>query len=89
MMIFVCRGPSLLTYLDQLPEISRQADGPVRMPVVDRYKVSAVIRSVKQVKLNHQNPFMMILFIPAIVLQHCDGVHLGELRRIFFFACLL
>ena len=32
------QGPSLLTYLDQFPEISRQADGPVRMPVVDRYK---------------------------------------------------
>ncbi|GFN81937.1 eukaryotic peptide chain release factor GTP-binding subunit [Plakobranchus ocellatus] len=32
------RGPSLLTYLDEMPPISRARDAPVRMPIVDRYR---------------------------------------------------
>lgn len=31
-------GPSLIGYLDNLPEINRMSTGPVRMPIVDRYK---------------------------------------------------
>lgn len=31
-------GPSLLGYLDGMSPVSRIADGPVRLPVVDRYK---------------------------------------------------
>lgn len=31
-------GPPLITYLDQLQELNRNADGPVRLPIVDRYK---------------------------------------------------
>ena len=34
------RGPSLLTYLDEMPPISRALDAPVRLPIVDRYRVS-------------------------------------------------
>lgn len=31
-------GPSLINYLDALSPVSRMADGPIRLPVVDRYK---------------------------------------------------
>lgn len=31
-------GPSLIEYLDELNPVSRMADGPIRLPVVDRYK---------------------------------------------------
>jgi peptide chain release factor subunit 3 len=31
-------GPSLIQYLDSLPPVSRMSEGPVRMPIVDRYK---------------------------------------------------
>lgn len=31
-------GPSLVTYLDGITPVSRAADGPLRIPVVDRYK---------------------------------------------------
>jgi len=31
-------GPSLIQYLDALPSVSRMNEGPVRMPIVDRYK---------------------------------------------------
>lgn len=31
-------GPSLIQYLDTLPPMSRKDDGPVRLPIVDRYK---------------------------------------------------
>ncbi|XP_074593571.1 eukaryotic translation release factor 3 [Brevipalpus obovatus] len=32
------RGPSLLDFLDQLPQFDRKLDGPFRLPVVDKYK---------------------------------------------------
>jgi peptide chain release factor subunit 3 len=32
------RGPSLLEYLDSLPSFSRKTDGPLRIPISDRYK---------------------------------------------------
>jgi peptide chain release factor subunit 3 len=31
-------GPGLIQYLDSLPAVSRMNDGPVRLPIVDRYK---------------------------------------------------
>jgi peptide chain release factor subunit 3 len=31
-------GPSLIQYLDTLPPVSRMDEGPVRLPIVDRYK---------------------------------------------------
>ena len=35
----IFRGPSLIEYFDTLPPVSRALDKPLRMPVVDRYKV--------------------------------------------------
>lgn len=32
------RGPSFIDYLDTLPSISRTAEGPVRIPIIDRYR---------------------------------------------------
>uniref|UniRef100_A0A0X3NR54 Eukaryotic peptide chain release factor GTP-binding subunit ERF3A n=2 Tax=Schistocephalus solidus TaxID=70667 RepID=A0A0X3NR54_SCHSO len=32
------RGPCLLQYLDELPSLTRCVDGPVRIPIVDRYR---------------------------------------------------
>ncbi|KAG5447509.1 Eukaryotic peptide chain release factor GTP-binding subunit ERF3A [Clonorchis sinensis] len=32
------RGPSLLEFLDSLPSISRKTDGPLRIPITDKYK---------------------------------------------------
>ena len=32
-------GSPLLPYLDGLPSITRHEDGPVKFPVIDRYKV--------------------------------------------------
>ena len=34
-------GPSFLNYLDTLSPLSREDSGPVRMPVLDRFKVCA------------------------------------------------
>ena len=36
------RGPALIQYLDDMSSLNRASDGPVRVPVVDRYKVSNV-----------------------------------------------
>ena len=35
----IFRGPSLINYLDALPPMNRHVEGPVRVPIVDRYKV--------------------------------------------------
>ena len=36
-----CRfsGPSLIEYLDGLPAVNRMNEGPLRIPILDRYKV--------------------------------------------------
>ncbi len=36
----LCSGPSLIEYLDGLPAVNRMTEGPVRIPILDRYKVS-------------------------------------------------
>lgn len=41
------RGPALIQYLDDMPSLNRASDGPVRVPVVDRYKVSYVLGYMK------------------------------------------
>lgn len=33
-----CRGPTFLDYVESLPSFVRQLEGPVRIPVVDKYK---------------------------------------------------
>lgn len=37
--MYVNRGPALLEYLDSLPAIDRLSQGPLRLPIVDKYKV--------------------------------------------------
>ena len=32
-------GPSLIDYIDNLPTMDRMEEGPIRIPIVDRYKV--------------------------------------------------
>ena len=37
---FVClRGPAFISYLDDLPPLTREDTGPFRMPISDKYKV--------------------------------------------------
>jgi translation elongation factor EF-1alpha len=38
-MILLFRGPTFIDYLDSLPSFNRSIDGPLRMPIIERYKV--------------------------------------------------
>jgi hypothetical protein len=38
-MILLFRGPMFIEYLDSLPPFNRSIDGPLRMLLVERYKV--------------------------------------------------
>lgn len=38
MILCVDRGPSFLDYLESLPSFKRLSEGPVRIPIVDKYK---------------------------------------------------
>lgn len=43
--IFLCtldRGLPFIPHLDSLPNFNRSSDGPVRLPIVDKYKASKV-----------------------------------------------
>ncbi len=33
------RGPCFIEYLEKLPVINRTISGPLRMPIIDKYKV--------------------------------------------------
>lgn len=37
------KGPTFIDYLDNLPSFNRSIDGPLRMPIVERYKEMGVI----------------------------------------------
>ncbi|CAF3978280.1 unnamed protein product, partial [Rotaria sordida] len=37
------KGPTFIEYLDSLPSFNRNIDGPLRMPIVERYKEMGVI----------------------------------------------
>jgi len=43
MLMYAYSGPSLIQYLENLPPISRMDEGPVRLPIVDRYKVRTLV----------------------------------------------
>lgn len=39
--LFSTRGLPFISHLDSLPNFTRSSDGPVRLPIVDKYKVSS------------------------------------------------
>lgn len=39
--LFFTRGLPFIAHLDSLPNFTRSSDGPVRLPIVDKYKVSS------------------------------------------------
>lgn len=39
--LFSTRGLPFIAHLDSLPNFTRSSDGPVRLPIVDKYKVSS------------------------------------------------
>ena len=36
------KGPPFITYLDDLPSLTREDKGPFRMPIADKYKVGII-----------------------------------------------
>ena len=42
-MLASSRGPTFIEYLDGLPSFNRSIDGPLRMPIVERYKVRSLV----------------------------------------------
>lgn len=40
--VFLYRGLPFIPHLDSLPNFNRSSDGPVRLPIVDKYKASKV-----------------------------------------------
>lgn len=38
---FCSRGLPFISHLDSLPNFTRSSDGPIRLPIVDKYKVSS------------------------------------------------
>ena len=41
-------GKSFLDYIDELPSLSRSVDGPVRVPISDKYKVRLLVLTEAQ-----------------------------------------
>jgi peptide chain release factor subunit 3 len=80
-------GPSLIGYLDNLPTVSRMNEGPVRLPIVDRYKDMGTIvlgKVESGVISKNQSLIMMPNRLTVEVMQlfsddeETDQVHPGE-----------
>ncbi|XP_014771649.1 eukaryotic peptide chain release factor GTP-binding subunit ERF3A [Octopus bimaculoides] len=66
------RGPALIQYLDDMPSLNRASDGPVRVPVVDRYKDmgTIVIGKVESGSLSkNQTLCLMPNKVPVKIMQ--------------------
>ena len=74
--IFCCSGKSFLEYIDELPSLTRSVDGPLRIPISERYKVS---------KFNH-----FIMFVPffAVRLLLVRNEHIVLLTLLLVLKCL-
>lgn len=40
----VLSGLPFIPYLDNLPNFNRSVDGPIRLPIVDKYKVPQILK---------------------------------------------
>lgn len=43
---YVLSGLPFIPYLDNLPNFSRSVDGPIRLPIVDKYKVPKMFKNL-------------------------------------------
>lgn len=41
---YVLSGLPFIPYLDNLPNFNRSVDGPIRLPIVDKYKVPRMFK---------------------------------------------
>ena len=41
--LHILSGPAFIPYLDALPLMVREDEGPFRMPIADKYKVSHIV----------------------------------------------
>ncbi|KAI5932405.1 Eukaryotic peptide chain release factor GTP-binding subunit ERF3A [Manis javanica] len=43
---YILIGLPFIPYLDNLPNFNRSVDGPIRLPIVDTYKINPIYRSI-------------------------------------------
>ena len=43
---YVLSGLPFIPYLDNLPNFNRSVDGPIRLPIVDKYKVPKMFKKL-------------------------------------------
>lgn len=83
---FCSRGLPFISHLDSLPNFTRSSDGPVRLPIVDKYKVSNQRRVVLRLSRGRDRKCVTACLLHRTVLsQQICGRH-------FFFLsgfCLL
>lgn len=88
--IFLCtldRGLPFIPHLDSLPNFNRSSDGPVRLPIVDKYKASKVQEHVLNGVFDNKIFFFIIhlwiiLHCIAFVLKDAYGVFLQDMGTV-------
>nr|CAX76106.1 G1 to S phase transition protein [Schistosoma japonicum] len=73
------RGPSLLEYLDSLPSFSRKTDGPLRLPVTDRYKDMGTYASGK-VESGSVSKGQTVVLLPNKLIVEIMQVYVGDVE---------
>lgn len=43
---YILSGLPFIPYLDNLPNFNRSVDGPIRLPIVDKYKVPKMFKKL-------------------------------------------
>lgn len=43
---YILSGLPFIPYLDNLPNFNRSVDGPIRLPIVDKYKVPKMLKKL-------------------------------------------
>lgn len=76
-LIITYSGPSLLEYLDTMPVLNRKLDGPLIMPISEKYKDMGTM-VVGKIEAGHLRLHQELLVMPNRTPVEVTGIYFGE-----------
>lgn len=77
LMTTICSGPSLLDYLDKMPMLNRKINGPLIMPISEKYKDMGTM-VVGKLEAGHLRLHQELLLMPNRTPVEVTGIFFGE-----------
>lgn len=81
---FIHRGLPFIPHLDNLPNLNRSSDGPVRLPIVDKYKVSPALFDLLSVMVETlpTNHFCSLQDMGTVILGKLESGSISKAQQL-------